>query len=113
MLNSEKIIGIDLVRIEGDQGVYGIYQSVDGGSEWEKLTEASRVYELLDYAKGKFSDTTPMVIPQQIQSILRYEIMEDAAAEKLKLEMSKAEAVKPKTNTVWWRRLFGLVVKRK
>jgi hypothetical protein len=54
-----------------------------------------------------------MVIPQQIQSILRYEIMEDAAAEKLKLEMNKAEAVKPKTNTVWWRRLFGLVVKRK
>ena len=45
MLDSEKIIGIDLVRIEGDQGVYGIYQSVDGGGEWEKLIEASRVYE--------------------------------------------------------------------
>jgi hypothetical protein len=113
MLNSEKIIGIDLVRIDGDQGVYGIYQSVDGGGEWEKLTEASRVYDLLDYAKDKFSNTTPMVIPQQIQSILRYEIMEEAATEKLKAATNKVEPVQPKTNTIWWRRLLELVLKRK
>jgi hypothetical protein len=113
MLNSERIIGIDLVRIDGDQGVYGIYQSVDGGGEWEKLTEASRVYDLLDYAKDKFANTTPMVIPQQIQSILRYEIMEEAATEKLKAVTNKVEPVQPKTNTIWWRRLLELVLKRK
>lgn len=113
MLDSEKIIGIDLVRIEGEDGIYGIYESVDGGVEWEKLTEASRVYELVDYAKGKFSDSTAMVIPHHIQNILRYEIMEEAAEKKIKLEMEKVEAVQAKTNTVWWRRLFGLVVKRK
>jgi hypothetical protein len=54
-----------------------------------------------------------MVIPQQIQSILRYEIMEEAATEKLKAVPNKVEPVQPKTNTIWWRRLLELVLKRK
>jgi len=91
MLDSEKIIGIDLVRIEGEDGIYGIYESVDGGEEWRKLGESKKIYELLQFAKTEYSDTTPMVLPQQIQNILTYEIMEEAAELKRKAAEEKAK----------------------
>jgi hypothetical protein len=100
MLDSEKIIGIDLVRIDGEDGIYGIYESVDGGEEWRKLAESKKIYDLLQFAKNKFSDATPMVLPQQIQNILTYEIMEEAAD----LKRKKAQAETPKLN--WFVRLL-------
>lgn len=106
MLDSEKIIGIDLVRIDGEDGIYGIYESVDGGEEWRKLAESQKIYELLQFAKTKYSDATPMVMPQQIQNILTYEIMEEAAEMK-----RKAAEKKPKLN--WFTRLLYFFKRRR
>ena len=106
MLDSEKIIGIDLVRIEGEDGIYGIYESVDGGEEWRKLGESKKIYELLQFAKIEYSDATPMVLPQQIQNILTYEIMEEAAEMK-----RKAAEEKPKLN--WFTRLLHFFKRRR
>ena len=100
MLDSEKIIGIDLVRIDGEDGIYGIYESVDGGEEWRKLAESQKIYDLLQFAKTRYTDATPMVMPQQIQNILTYEIMEEAA----ELKRKKAQAENTKLN--WFARLL-------
>jgi hypothetical protein len=100
MLDSEKIIGIDLVRIDGEDGIYGIYESVDGGEEWMPLLESRKICVLLDYAKARYDESTPMVLPQQIQNILTYEIMEEAA----ELKRKKAQAENTKLN--WFARLL-------
>lgn len=106
MLDSEKIIGIDLVRIEGEDGIYGIYESVDGGEEWRKLAESQRIYDLLQFAKSRYTDATPMVMPQQIQMTLTYEIMEEAAEMK-----RKAAEEAPKLN--WFARLLYFFKRRR
>jgi len=106
MLDSEKILGIDLVRIDGEDGIYGIYESVDGGEEWRKLAESKKIYELLQFAKTKFSDATPMVLPQQIQNILTYEIMEEAAD-------MKRKAAEEKANRNWFTRLLHFFKRRR
>jgi hypothetical protein len=80
MLDSEKIVGIDLVRVDGDTAVYGIYESADGGEEWMPLLESQKICDLLDYAKARYGNDTPMVMQQHIQEILLVQIIEDAKA---------------------------------
>lgn len=80
MLDSEKIVGIDLVRMDGDTAVYGIYESADGGEEWMPLLESRNICDLLDYAKARYGNDTPMVMQQHIQDILIVQIIEEAKA---------------------------------
>lgn len=92
MPDKEKIIGIDLVRIDGENGIYGIYESANGGEEWRKLAESQKIYELIQFAKTQFATATPMIIPPQIQNLLTYEIMGEA--EELKRKKAQAKASK-------------------
>lgn len=78
MLDSEKIVGIDLVRMDGETAVYGIYESSDGGEQWMPLLESRKICDLLDYAKARYGNDTPMVMQQHIQDILLVQIIEDA-----------------------------------
>jgi hypothetical protein len=77
------IIGIDFIRSESDGGVYGFYESKDGGYEWIKLIESKKIYDLLKFAKDEFSECTPLVMPAQIQELLRYEILSEREIKKL------------------------------
>lgn len=103
MLESEYIVGIDLVRIEQDEGIYGIYESVDGGEQWKPLIESQKICDLLDYAKARFPETTPLVMPQHIQNILKFQIMEEAA---------EARRRKPTVRENWLKRIFKSLFKR-
>jgi len=78
MLDSEKIVGIDLVRMDGECAVYGIYESSDGGEQWMPLLESKKICDLLDYAKARYGSETPMVMQQHIQDIMMVQIIEDA-----------------------------------
>ena len=103
MLESERIVGIDLVRIQDDEGIYGIYESVDGGEQWKQLAESRKLCDLLDYAKTRFPETTPLVMPQHIQNAVTYEIMEEAAEARLRKST-------PRKN--WLKRIFKSLFKR-
>lgn len=77
MLNEAKIIGIDLARMENEQAVYAVYESTDGGERWKSLHESSSICELLEFAKYKYANETPLVMQQHIQDILRVQIIEE------------------------------------
>jgi len=102
MLDCDKIVGIDLARMDGECAVYAIYESSDGGNEWMPLLESRKIYDLLDYAKARYGNETPMVMQQHIQDILLVQIIEEAKHTK------KASTAPADTSTQkkWFRRLL-------
>lgn len=89
---TEPIIGIDLVRMDGEDGIYGVYESVDGGNEWQILAQSKKVYELIQFARSRYSEDTPMVMHDHIQRIMMYEVIEEAERFKLKAKQNEQEA---------------------
>lgn len=104
MTDYEKIVGIDLARIENDAAVYGIYESVDGGGRWMPLLESRSICDLLEYAKARYTDSTPMVMQQHIQDILVIQIIEEAKSRR-RLSTSK-------TKPNWFRRVWDFFKRR-
>ena len=92
MFSSETVIGIDLVRMDGEDGIYGVYESVDGGNEWQVLAESKKVYELIQFARSRYSEDTPMVMHDHIQRIMMYEVIEEAERYKIKVKQDEQEA---------------------
>jgi len=84
MTDSDTVIGIDFISTDSDGGLYGLYESTDGGEEWMPLLESRNICDLLDYAKARYGNDTPMVMQQHIQDILLVQIIEEATAQKLK-----------------------------
>lgn len=75
MTDSDTVIGIDFISTDSDGGLYGLYESTDGGTHWKKLTESRTIYDLLQFAKDQYGSDTPMVMPQIIQQLLQYEFL--------------------------------------
>lgn len=92
MFSSETVIGIDLVRMDGEDGIYGVYESVDGGNEWQVLAESKKVYELIQFARSRYSEDTPMVMHDHIQRIMMYEVIEEAERYKIKVKQDEQKA---------------------
>lgn len=110
MLDSEKIVGIDLVRMDGDTAVYGIYESADGGEEWMPLLESRNICDLLDYAKARYGNDTPMVMQQHIQDIMLVQIIEEM---KFKKNREATRAVRNRKPKNWITRILDFFRRRR
>lgn len=106
----EPILGIDLERMDGEQGIYGVYESLDGGNEWNKLAESTKVYELIQFARSRYSEDTPMVMHDHIQKIMMYEVVEEAERYKIK---ARQNGQKANTNRESWFSRFIRFFKKK
>lgn len=104
----EPIIGIDLVRMDGEDGIYGVYESVDGGNEWRVLAESKKVYELIQFARSRYSEDTPMVMHEHIQKIMTYEVIEEAEKFKIRIRQDEQEAKRKS----WFTRIFQFFRKK-
>jgi hypothetical protein len=106
----EPILGIDLERMDGEQGIYGVYESLDGGNEWSKLAESTKVYELIQFARSRYSEDTPMVMHDHIQKIMMYEVIGEAEQFKIKAQQNGKKA---NTNRESWFSRFIRFFKKK
>ena len=105
---TEPIIGIDLVRMDGEDGIYGVYESVDGGNEWQILAQSKKVYELIQFARSRYSEDTPMVMHEHIQKIMTYEVIEEAEKFKIRIRQDEQEAKRKS----WFTRIFQFFRKK-
>jgi len=100
MTNSNTVIGIDLIKTDSDGGMYGLYTSLDGGSNWKKLAQSRTIFTLLEFAKTNYKSDTPMVIPQTIQQLIQYELISARETDAILVQQKTAEKNKK------WYRLF-------
>jgi hypothetical protein len=106
----EPILGIDLERMDGERGIYGVYESLDGGNEWSKLAESTKVYELIQFARSRYDEDTPMVMHDHIQKIMMYEVVEEAERYKIKVRQDAEKA--NKQNQGWFSRFTKFFKKK-
>lgn len=102
MTNSNTVIGIDLISTDRDGGIYGLYTSLDGGSNWQKLTQSRTIFTLLEFAKMNYNSDTPMVIPQTIQQLIQYELISVRETNAILAQQKSAEK-----NKNWYRRFLN------
>jgi hypothetical protein len=107
MTDNDTVIGIDFITTDSNGGVYGLYESVDGGAHWKKLTESRIIYNLIEFAKDQYSSTTPMVVSHAIQQLLQYEILTEREKHKL-LALHKPT----KQSTNWFKKLVNWLMRR-
>lgn len=93
MEESEKVIGIDLLNNDAGGGMYALCESADGGDTWTVIECRRKIEELLDFAKTKYDETVPVILPFQIREMLRYEILEQREWQIIKAKRS------------WWEKL--------
>jgi hypothetical protein len=106
----EPILGIDLERMDGERGIYGVYESTDGGNEWSKLAESTKIYELIQFARSRYDEDTPMVMHDHIQRVMMYEVIEEAEQFKIKARQNEQKA---NTNRESWFSRFIKFFKKK
>lgn len=75
MVHSNRIIGIDLIKTDTEGGWYGIYESYNEGANWHMVTKSRTIESLINFAKLKYNKNTPMIMPDQIQELLKYEFI--------------------------------------
>jgi len=103
MTDSDTVIGIDFISTDSDGGLYGLYESPDGGKHWKKLTQSRTIYDLLRFAKHQYGNDTPMVMPQIIQQLLQYEFLTERERHAL-LALHKPTEEK---TTKWFKRFLN------
>jgi hypothetical protein len=103
MVDYEKIVGIDLEEIQNDTALYGIYESVDGGKEWMPVLKSANIVMLIEYAKARYDDSTPLVMQPHIQDIMLSQIVQEA-------RRTKEAHTKPQKN--WFRRVWDFFRRR-
>lgn len=99
---SSQIIGIDFIKTDIGGGVYGLYESFDGGDQWVLVAKGRKIDDMLETAKIRYSENIRMVMPHLITEMLRFEFLEDRELKKIKLWESKA--VPPKL--CWWKQII-------
>jgi hypothetical protein len=107
MSDYEKIVGIDLEEIQNGIALYCIYESNDGGNGWMPVLKSPNIVMLLEYAKARYDDTTPLVMQPHIQDIMLSQIVQEARQTKQKaLQQNKP----PRKN--WFRRVWDFFRRR-
>lgn len=76
-VDNQKIIGIDLINIDMDGGVYGIYESNNSGKNWHIVTKSKTIESLVNFMKLKYNPSVPLIMTDQMQEILRYEFISE------------------------------------
>ena len=99
MIHTRRIIGIDLIRTDTEGGWYGIYESYNSGGDWHMILQSRKIEALISFAKIKYNKSTPMILPDQIQQLLKYEFI----CEKERNEILKQEKIIVKIG--WMQRL--------
>ena len=67
-------IGIDLISVGEVDSTYGIYESIDC-TEWKMVASSKIISDLIQFAKITYHTDTPMIMPEQITQLLKYEFI--------------------------------------
>jgi len=99
---SSQIIGIDFIKTDIGGGVYGLYESFDGGDRWVLVAKGRKIDDMLETSKIRYSENIRMVMPHLITEMLRFEFLEERELKKIKLWESKP--LPPKL--CWWKQII-------
>ena len=94
-------IGIDLISVGEVDSIYGIYESIDC-AEWKMVASSKIISDLIQFAKITYHTDTPMIMPEQITQLLKYEFI--AKREQKLIDKYSRKLVNKKIG--WFRRLF-------
>ncbi len=100
MIHNNRIIGIDLIKTDTEGGVYGIFESYNEGKDWCVVTQSRTIESLINFAKLKYEKSTPMIMTEQIDQLLRYEFISEK--EKNKIQQKEQKNIK----MTWIRKLI-------
>jgi hypothetical protein len=100
------IVGIDLLSNDDGGGLYGLCESHDGGETWKVVHEGRSIDGLLEFAKLAYSESTQMILPQQIRELLKYEFLETRELKRLGYLQAKEEPPLMPPFLSWWERLL-------
>jgi len=116
-----RLLGIDLLTpIKGD-GVYGLCESFDNGTHWNIIRTDEQIEDLLNFAKNSFNHETPMIMPQHIHHLLKFQILEQRHEEKtkrlqqsyeIKQIIAKALSTDISMRHTWWKRIVSIFKRR-
>jgi hypothetical protein len=101
MIKHGYTIGIDLISVGEVDSIYGIYESVDC-AEWKMVASSKIISDLIQFAKITYHTDTPMIMPEQITQLLKYEFI--AKREQKLIDKCSRKLVNKKIG--WFGRLF-------
>ena len=102
MIKNGCTIGIDLVSVGEVDSTYGIYESIDR-AEWKMVASSKSIGDLIQFAKITYHADTPMIMPEQITQLLKYEFI--AKKEQRLIDKYSRKSTNKKIG--WFERLFG------
>jgi len=101
----QHILGIDMIEIDSRGTYYGIYESFNGGEQWEVVLKSLQIYELIMFAKIKYSKDIRVIMPAQIHELLKMEMIMEYQEEKRKALTT------PSPTHTWFYRLVNFFKK--